>query len=185
MLTASPIRDEAGSVIGIMGISTDLRERQRLERELLAQQRATAVLQERERPARELHDDIGQVLGYINTQSQAVSALFDQRQPEAAATLARRLTEVAQEAHGNVRNLHSRAADLNQCGRRRRPRPADLCRALRATCSKAWMPTHSLRCCPRLWPASRPSRPKWPPAFCANLRAARPRRRPAPPRPTS
>ena len=56
MLTASPIRDEAGSVIGIMGISTDLRERQRLERELLAQQRATAVLQERERLARELHD---------------------------------------------------------------------------------------------------------------------------------
>lgn len=104
MLTASPIRDEAGSVIGVMGISTDLRERQRLERELLAQQRSTAVLQERERLARELHDDIGQVLGYINTQSQAVSALFEQRQPEAAATLALRLTEVAQEAHGNVRN---------------------------------------------------------------------------------
>ena len=31
-------------------------------------------------------------------------ALLDQRQPEAAATLARRLTEVAQEAHVNVRN---------------------------------------------------------------------------------
>ncbi len=104
MLTGSPMRRETGEITSILGISTDLRERKRIEQELLAQQRTTAVLQERERLARELHDDIGQVLGYVNTQSQAISALLERAQPEAAAGLTRRLVEVAQEAHVNVRN---------------------------------------------------------------------------------
>lgn len=104
MLTASPVKNEAGAIIAVLGISADLRERKRMEDALVRQQRATAVFQERERLARELHDDIGQVLGYVNTQSQAMLTLIERDDIQGAGGLARRLAEVAQEAHANVRN---------------------------------------------------------------------------------
>ncbi len=55
-------------------------ENDRLQREL----RALAVRGERERIARELHDGLAQVLGYVNTKSQAATELLDAgRVPEA------------------------------------------------------------------------------------------------------
>ncbi len=48
-------------------------ENDRLQREL----RAMAVRGERERIARELHDGLAQVLGYVNTKSQAATELLD------------------------------------------------------------------------------------------------------------
>lgn len=103
MVTVSPIRDANGKAIALLGISTDMRERKRLEQEVLRQQRELAVLQERERLARELHDDLGQVLGYVNTQSQAVRELLARGQTEMADTFLKRLVEVAQDAHADVR----------------------------------------------------------------------------------
>lgn len=103
MVTVSPIRDVKGRVSGFLGVSTDMRDRKRLERELLRQQRALAVLEERERLARELHDSLGQILGYVNTQSQATRELLSRGQTAAADTHLRRLVEVAQDAHADVR----------------------------------------------------------------------------------
>lgn len=55
-------------------------ENDRLQREL----RALAIRSERERIARELHDGLAQVLGYVNTKSQAATELLDAgRAPEA------------------------------------------------------------------------------------------------------
>ena len=103
MLTASPIRDAEGRVVSLLGISTDMRDRKRLEQELLEQQRALAVLQERERLARELHDSLGQILGYVNTQSQAIRELLSQDQKDKADSYLKRLIEVAQDAHTDIR----------------------------------------------------------------------------------
>jgi signal transduction histidine kinase len=103
MVTGSPIRDADGKVVGTLGISTDLRERKRLEGELVTQQRTMAVLQERERLARELHDDLGQILAYVNTQSQAIHELLRQGQTDVADSLVKRLVQVAQDAHADVR----------------------------------------------------------------------------------
>jgi signal transduction histidine kinase len=59
-------------------------ENDRLHREL----RALAVQGERERIARELHDGLAQVLGYVNTKSQAATGLLDSgRVPEARAQI--------------------------------------------------------------------------------------------------
>ncbi len=59
-------------------------ENDRLQREL----RALAVRGERERIARELHDGLAQVLGYVNTKSQAATELLDSgRVPEARAQI--------------------------------------------------------------------------------------------------
>ena len=41
------------------------------------QQRALAAAQERERVARELHDTIGQVLGYVSLQVEAMRKLLE------------------------------------------------------------------------------------------------------------
>ncbi|MBI5081783.1 MAG: GAF domain-containing protein [Chloroflexi bacterium] len=103
MVTASPIRDAEGQVVHVLGISTDMRDRKRLEQELLEQQRALAVLQERERLARELHDSLGQILGYVNTQSQAIRELLSQDQKDKADSYLKRLIEVAQDAHADIR----------------------------------------------------------------------------------
>ncbi|MBI5052855.1 MAG: sensor histidine kinase, partial [Chloroflexi bacterium] len=75
----------------------------RLEQELLEQQRALSVLQERERLARELHDSLGQILGYVNTQSQAIRELLSQDQKDKADSYLKRLIEVAQDAHADIR----------------------------------------------------------------------------------
>ena len=58
---------------------------------------------ERERIARELHDGIAQVLGYVNTKSQAVEELLDaERVPEARAQLAE-LAAAARSTYVDVR----------------------------------------------------------------------------------
>jgi signal transduction histidine kinase len=73
------------------------------EEKLSQQQRMLAILQERESLARELHDSVGQVLGYLNTQAQAVSVLWTQGQMHEAFQHLQRLVEVVQHVQVNVR----------------------------------------------------------------------------------
>lgn len=73
------------------------------EKELRRQQRTLAALREREHLARELHDSLGQVLGFLNTQAQTVSLLWTKGQTEETQRHLHRLVEIVQEAHVNVR----------------------------------------------------------------------------------
>jgi signal transduction histidine kinase len=66
-------------------------------------QRVVATLNERERLARELHDSIGQVLGYISMQAQTAQKLAESGNAGKTASILNRLTEVAREAHADVR----------------------------------------------------------------------------------
>src|SRR5262249_28648072 len=77
--------------------------RKRLEHDLLRQQRDLVVLHERERLARALHDDIGQVLGYANMQTQAIRELLATGQTAMADSHLARLADVAQATHVNLR----------------------------------------------------------------------------------
>ncbi len=62
-----------------------------------------AVLEERERIAREIHDSVGQVLGYVNTKAQAVKVLLDTgKNVEAQAQLAQ-LEQAAREVYADLR----------------------------------------------------------------------------------
>jgi nitrate/nitrite-specific signal transduction histidine kinase len=64
---------------------------------------SVAVLEERERIAREMHDGVGQVLGYVNTKAQAVKVLLDAgKTTEAQAQLAQ-LEEAAREVYADLR----------------------------------------------------------------------------------
>jgi signal transduction histidine kinase len=74
-------------------------ENDRLQREL----RTLAIDAERERIAREMHDSLAQVLGYVNTKSQAVEQLLaDGRVPEATTQMAE-LAAAARSIYVDVR----------------------------------------------------------------------------------
>ncbi len=62
-----------------------------------------AVFEERERIAREIHDSVGQVLGYVNTKAQAVKLLLDTgKMVEAQAQLIQ-LEEAARDVYADLR----------------------------------------------------------------------------------
>ncbi|MFW6074616.1 MAG: GAF domain-containing protein [Chloroflexota bacterium] len=62
-----------------------------------------AVIEERERIAREMHDSLAQVLGYVNTKAQAVNELMQAGKQDRAATHLEQLAAAAREAYTDVR----------------------------------------------------------------------------------
>jgi PAS domain S-box-containing protein len=101
-LQSSPLSDRHGRPLGSLILLHDVTAEHRARALLLDQQRAVAVLHERDRVARELHDSIGQILGFVKMQVQAARALLSDRPTEADALLAQ-AAAVAQDAHADVR----------------------------------------------------------------------------------
>lgn len=95
-------------------IVRQVEERKQVYQELTQQQRALAMLQERERLARELHDSLGQILGFMNVQTQAARQLLAKGKNQDADQLLLRLHDVAKTAQTDVReqimNLRSGSA---------------------------------------------------------------------------
>lgn len=83
----------------------DLTERKRAETQLLQQHQALSMLRERERLARELHDNLGQVLGYVKTQAQAVRELLRRGEVALADTYLANLIAAAQDSHIDIREF--------------------------------------------------------------------------------
>lgn len=74
-------------------------ENARLHRQV----RELAVAEERERIAREIHDSVAQVLGYVNTKAQAAEALLEAGEVERATTQVGQLGQAARDAYADVR----------------------------------------------------------------------------------
>ncbi|MFT4036669.1 MAG: GAF domain-containing sensor histidine kinase [Thermomicrobiales bacterium] len=74
-------------------------ENARLHRQV----QALAVTEERERIARELHDSVAQVLGYVNTKAQATEVLIESGQSEKAITQLTQMADAARAAYADVR----------------------------------------------------------------------------------
>jgi signal transduction histidine kinase len=92
-----------GEVIGQLILLHDVTEQRRAQSRILEQQTVVATLQERERLARELHDGIGQTLGYVGVQAQSAQKWLHDGNHEKAGSLLGRLVEVAKDAHADVR----------------------------------------------------------------------------------
>jgi PAS domain S-box-containing protein len=105
LIMGFPIYDVDGQMYALGNITTDITEHKRAQRQLLAQQHALATLRERERLARELHDNLGQVLNYVHTQAQATRELVADQQHAQAATYLQRMIDVTQEALTDVREF--------------------------------------------------------------------------------
>lgn len=72
-------------------------------RALLAQGQNLAILEERERIAHEMHDGLGQVLGYVNTKTLAVSRLLEVGKIEEARAQLGQLESAARDLYADVR----------------------------------------------------------------------------------
>ena len=81
----------------------EITELKRTTRRLLEHERVVAIAQSREHLAWELHDSVGQLLGYVSMQVDAARKLLaDGKEAEARRQLAR-LADTAREAHADVR----------------------------------------------------------------------------------
>ncbi len=92
-----------GEVIGQLILLHDVTEQRRAQTRILEQQSVVATLQERERLAREIHDGIGQTLGYVGVQAQSALKWLHDGNNEKAESLLGRLVEVAKDAHTDIR----------------------------------------------------------------------------------
>jgi signal transduction histidine kinase len=102
-LAITLLKDWRELVVGRLLLLRDITEQKQAQAQFLEQQRALATLHERERMARELHDSLGQVLGYASLQVQAVTQLSRTGQGNKAAAQLERLGEVIREAHADLR----------------------------------------------------------------------------------
>ena len=84
-------------------LQTEMAEREQTHAQLLEQQRQLASLEARERLGRDLHDGLGQMMGYLNVQAQAVDTLLDQGHYQAARRNLTDLSLAARSAHQEIR----------------------------------------------------------------------------------
>ena len=102
-LTISLFKDWWGLDSGGLLLLRDVTQEKQAQAKLIAQKQALATLQERERLARDLHDSLGQVLGYASMQVDAAAKLARDGQGATAATQLDRLGCIIREAHAEVR----------------------------------------------------------------------------------
>ncbi len=81
----------------------EIAEREQAQVTVIKQQRTLAAFEERERLAHNLHDGLGQIMGYINVQAQAVQTLLDQDEIPAVRHNLIDLTQAAQQANHDIR----------------------------------------------------------------------------------
>lgn len=102
-LDLSPMNDFRGLPIGHLLMLHDVTEQIRSQAQILEQQRALAMMNEREQLARELHDELSQELAAINVQAQLVEGLLEAGQANEAQDQLQLLAKTAREAQLDVR----------------------------------------------------------------------------------
>jgi PAS domain S-box-containing protein len=99
----SALNDWRGLAVGRLVLLHDVTEQRRAQAQVVEQQRALAMLHEREQLARELHDSIGQVLGFASLKMGATRKLIADGRLDKADNQLRHMESVITEAHADVR----------------------------------------------------------------------------------
>jgi two-component system, LuxR family, sensor kinase FixL len=99
LLSLSPLRDSAGTVIGCAGIMHDISARRRLQKEVLE-----IAAREQRRIGHELHDSAGQELTALSLLAEALVKKIGDRDP-AEAMIARKLAAGLQRTLGQIRGI--------------------------------------------------------------------------------
>jgi PAS domain S-box-containing protein len=103
MLSNSLLKDFRDLEVGRLLLLRDITEQKRTQAQILEQQRSLAMLHEREQLARELHDDLGQVFAFVNTQGQTIHRLLLRGDISTADEYVCRLLEVARDTDVDIR----------------------------------------------------------------------------------
>lgn len=90
-------------VLGLVVHFQDIGDRKKSQDVNLQQQRQLAVLEEREHLGRDLHDGLGQTMGYINVESQAAMDFLNDGNLESAQSSLTEMSRMAQAAHSDIR----------------------------------------------------------------------------------
>lgn len=99
----SPITDDKSILIGRLAVIYDITQK-KLEQQLyLQQQWEQAVRTEKERHARDMHDNLGQVLGFINLQAQGIKQELLNKGIGSVSQKLDKLVSVAQDANNDIR----------------------------------------------------------------------------------
>lgn len=110
----SPLTDNKGILIGRLVVTYDVTEKKQEQQRYLKQQWELAVIEERERLVRDLHDNLGQVLGFINLQAQGIRKELINADVNIVSNKLDKLVNVSQAAHndirGYIRNARNTAA---------------------------------------------------------------------------
>jgi Signal transduction histidine kinase len=98
-----PVTDTRGGDIGMMYIFYDITELRTNTETIIRQQKAISVIAERERFGRDLHDNLGQMFGYIIVQGQSVKERFSGGDTDTAEKQLDQLIAAARKAHTDTR----------------------------------------------------------------------------------
>lgn len=101
----SPLTDWHDEVVGRLLTLRDVTEKRLAQEQFLEQERTVAMLRERARLARELHDTLGQVCAFVNTQGQTIRRMLDRGEVEKADEFAARIVEVTYDADLEIRSM--------------------------------------------------------------------------------
>ncbi|MEW6717996.1 MAG: response regulator [Chloroflexota bacterium] len=101
----TPIYDQAGQLVAIEGWYRDITAYRQAEEQVADQQLSMAILEERQRLSRELHDSLGQVLNFVQTQNQAAQDLIERGDLVTAISHLGRLGEAVQDANVDMREF--------------------------------------------------------------------------------
>lgn len=106
----SPLTNKRGIQLGKLAVIYDITEKKQAQQIYLKQQWSLAVSEERERLARDLHDNLGQILGFINLQTQGIrQELSGTKEDKVDNVLIKlnKLIGVTQSAHSELREYIS------------------------------------------------------------------------------
>ena len=98
-----PLVTSAGHLLGRVMIFHDVTRERRQHQHILEQQKALAILTERKRLSRELHDGPGQLWGFLAMQTKAAQKMLARGNSEQAAELLAQLQSVITDAHVDLR----------------------------------------------------------------------------------
>jgi len=115
-LEASALNDWRGLAVGRLLLLHDITGQKRAQAQLVEHQRALAMLHEREQLARELHDSLGQVLGYTTLRMEVTRKLIADGKLATADDQLVQMEHIVADAHADVREyiLNLRTAPTDQ-----------------------------------------------------------------------
>ncbi len=103
-IQVSPVIKNKGALMGRVIVMNDITELKQAQEDLHCEQRELAVMAERDRLTKDLHDNLGQIFSFAGIQIQAAQMERQRGNQELADQYLHRLSEIIEEAHQEMRN---------------------------------------------------------------------------------